>query len=208
MILNTDLVSLRNGDESAVAAATELEGSGQPTRVPTAVIRKRYVGVGAETKAAASDSMLANWPLVRSTRPSRDAPTATRGGDVLGDNCRSPFRSRRLPIDERVPGVTPLAGLAVRRRRRGRGLEPNVTFGAGDPPVLLEGRAGRGIDHRSVRRTSHARFSTSRRWTESGPSRPSRSIAAAAVSGSSRVTARRSSSESVATSETSVRTAL
>jgi len=99
MILDTDFViSLRNGNGGAVDVAAELERSGQPTRVPTAVIQELYVGVGAgldaPENAADYDSLLANEPVVP-----LDANIARKAGRLEGDHLTSDDKPELGPVD-------------------------------------------------------------------------------------------------------------
>lgn len=56
MIFDTDsFISLRKGAPDATETAADPKQSGQPTRVPTAMIQGPYVGVDA-TEAAAEDA--------------------------------------------------------------------------------------------------------------------------------------------------------
>lgn len=97
MILDTDFfISLRRGEETAIELAAELEGSGQPTRVPTAVIQELYVGVGAgfENAAQQYDALLANEPLVR-----LDENIARRAGRLEGEHLASDSKPELGPVD-------------------------------------------------------------------------------------------------------------
>lgn len=69
MILDTDfLISLRDGDDSAVELAAELEQSAVPRRIPSIVLEELYVGVGASddatTAVRAYESLIENEPVV------------------------------------------------------------------------------------------------------------------------------------------------
>lgn len=97
MILDTDFfISLRSGEEGAIEKAAELERSGQPKRVPTAVVQELYVGVGAGFEDAAKeyDALLANEPLVH-----LDENIARRAGRLEGAHLDSDDKPELGPVD-------------------------------------------------------------------------------------------------------------
>ena len=99
MILDTDFfISLREGNPDAVEMATELERSGQPTRVPTVVIQELYGGVGAGVdsgeNASAYDALLANEPVVP-----LDENVARTAGRLEGLHLRSDDKPALGPVD-------------------------------------------------------------------------------------------------------------
>jgi len=99
MILDTEFfISLRSGDDGAVETATELERSGQPTRVPTVVIQELYVGVGAgvaaDDNATAYDALLANEPVVP-----LDENVARTAGRLEGEHLQSDEKPDLGPVD-------------------------------------------------------------------------------------------------------------
>lgn len=97
MILDTDFfISLRRDEETAIELAAALEGSGQPKRVPTAVIQELYVGVGAgfENVAQQYDALLANEPLVH-----LDENVARRAGRLEGEHLASDSKPELGPVD-------------------------------------------------------------------------------------------------------------
>lgn len=99
MILDTDfLISLRRGDAGAVEKAAELEASGRPTRVPTAVIQELYVGVGAgsgaDEDAREYEALLANEPVV-----ALDENVARKAGRLEGEHLVSDAKPDLGPVD-------------------------------------------------------------------------------------------------------------
>lgn len=109
MILDTDFfISLRNGEADAVETATELEASGQPTRVPSVVVQELFVGVGAGADsgehARAYDALLANEPIV-----GLDENIARRAGRLEGAHLRSDDKPDLGPAD----AVVAATGLTI-----------------------------------------------------------------------------------------------
>lgn len=97
MILDTDFfISLRTGTAAAIDKAAELERSGQPTRVPTAVIQELFVGVGAGFADAAQeyDALLANEPMVN-----LDENIARKAGRLEGEHISSDHKPDLGPVD-------------------------------------------------------------------------------------------------------------
>lgn len=109
MILDTEfLVSLRGGEQSAVALARDLEDDGVPLRIPTIVVEELYVGVGAgstpDANARSYDALLANKPLVP-----LDEDIARRAGVIEGRHLTSDAKPALGPAD----AIVAATGLAV-----------------------------------------------------------------------------------------------
>lgn len=90
MILDTGfLISLEEGDETALETAAELEATDVPLRVPTAVVQELYVGVGAGSDSFANarkyEALMANKPIVELTGTIARQAGALQGQHLVSD---------------------------------------------------------------------------------------------------------------------------
>lgn len=105
MILDTSfLIDLMDGDEAAVSAATRIESSGSPQRIPAQVVYELFVGVGytetPETEVERIQSVVESRPVVDTTPEiaklagrtngelKRDGSTVSTGDVIIGATAR------------------------------------------------------------------------------------------------------------------------
>lgn len=92
MILDTQyLGALVDGDERARRKANELDGSGAPIRVPTAVVWETYTGIGNAASRETAQQLRGLYERLLASRSTVDLTpkVARRAGELNGEHLKS-----------------------------------------------------------------------------------------------------------------------